>query len=519
MDGANISGQDLRGMRFTHLDLQKVTTDTNTKIDKDHLINNTALAISELDLEDLQSFSAIILLDETISATFSIAENFIQNATVYKFDESERFRTAAQHFAGPKFFIRDVSRAFLESKLLSSEYLADFNILMIVVYSRGYRTLNKFMEIANRNQNFQTIVVPTPTLSGYGAMPVVSGPLIDLLSIIAENWIFFKENLSHIRFSCFFRAHGTGRNKFTDAWCQVLSNTYRSQLMTKEGYKLIDRRSREDMGLPDNLFPQLNDWLVDIPPKGSRRLRAGVLLDINSESFDQTRMYASVIEKLLQRNGWLIQTIHGDLNFQSTYMRISGENTSYDVAIQEKAPLRNSLKVPPLHASQIDFDHLTGFMVCEAITDNQIIYELINKQNLWVTARDISIFRAEEKSIWSLISHQMQRFIRSMNRSSSALYVAAILRHALRSENQNIDPEALHYREFILDLIGDIRFLEKHSVSFKMISRIEEGIFSRLLITIRSKGEIFLSENRVEVEMEIAALGPSLVRFEISSDK
>ncbi|WP_157196437.1 hypothetical protein [Methylobacterium sp. 88A] len=511
MDDADIRGQDLRGMCFTHLDINKVKSDSNTKwdniIDKSgNLIpcpHNISYAI--------KSASAIILLKNLRyqGGPSLLGLRKLKGAVVFNQDEEQAFREVSKSFEGAKIVIIESVRKLDSIGLIKEDF--DSKTIILAAYSGGYRFLDKYEYKFAKFLIGPLVLVPMPALSKFGVMPTMSGPMIDLVALIINNWNKFYKQAYEYGVSIFFRAKGVGQDPISDAWCQILNSVTRSGLGGCDGLTIIGSGQEADGKLPHRLFASLETSYFDVPVSLARSFDGGVLIDPRHRTANADESYKAAVRILLEQSGWHLNKPGFSLKNPSSDVRISNGGKEFFIEISGEILDRQAWRTNnDWYQKELDIYRIERVIVSEEISDRQLVGELVNYGRLWVTARDICNFDAKHGSIWSVISQQMRRVGRSINLPIRTIYLAIIIRIAISYSTLNSEDIAL-----LRNIFTDPAFGDKYVLSQRYTKKLgKNSAISRATVDLKRKYIDGRIESVLEIDLDMTYDGPLISRIE-----
>lgn len=358
-----------------------------------------------------------------------------------------------------------------------------------------------------------TIIVASRSPSGF-ARPGLNGELRDAIQTIASIWHQGLNERLPFRTNLFLRARGATHFHMDDAWTQIYERCQRFGISRPVGLRIIGPRSGlyeegEKLGLGELLFPELRPLHIDVgaDPR-SRPVDAAVLIEFGeSPDGDGWRHHSDVIEELLRRQGWSILEAGGNLGFQRQ-LGISGAHGQFEITTSmERYPERARYVFNELLHQ--DIGGISRLVATEEASVSVVLNSLYERHELPATARDLSLFSAEEGTIWTLLGSQMRRFAGWMMARSRTQYFALLCQAAVQRGQIELDnPELL-----VETLHGDDLGRRVHLVSSQMTY--EQGTSIIVLRLVPRNSNDFLPEFIRKIDrfrLIINRSGPSITK-------
>lgn len=442
LDGADLSGQDLRGMLFTDLDLAKVKHDTDTRIDPDQVLG----------AEDASDARLVILVLSHAISRDQVARQIASGAAlVLGPRDAPLFFTAMARGAigvvvtfeaelGIMPVIDEVTR---EASALGYH-------LILVLQGRSRRGPGGLWRRARPLQ--QIIFCADPAMARYSDGQGLSNETRHLLRLLVAHGPMVSEQLGPR--SIYLRALGRGPDPVMDAAAQIFDRTWRETIYGQRlGYFLLSNSSSAGHDRAEQLLTP--KFVVAVQAHRSTTIEAFVDLgDQQSSPPDYMGQALALAATLQPGSRW----------GPADYRGVDGQPLAI-VAAMGLDPGRRFESPGHDRIRRFDFREVHGLVFNPKADLNWVATRLLDVGELWVTARDIIAAGGGQVTTWNLVAAQLRRFVPTGLGAARQAYLELILRAGLpgytgdRSELRSILDSDIVVRveDFVTD-VGIARF-------------------------------------------------------------
>lgn len=456
MDGADLRGQDLRGMTFTHLDRDKVRRDAGTRLDPPD---------GDDPANEAQPVLILVRSAPLLRAFQASARRKLPGAVIYGPDQEDAFRHDSRDFPGPKFAILDEG---LTERGAATPYepLHAFQqptVTLALISDGPFLRLRS--RIAETDVRAAPVIFVLYAAADGARLATAKVRVVDnTLAFIAANWSAMLGIADEFPRTALISTKATAPGRFADAWRGLLGRLHHADLLDLGGVHLTASPqlslSGEQAALADAMFLHLRPLQVRASPDMRPNLDAAVLIDLNGHGTVEPALqhgrsysrYISSIGRLLYARRW-------DVSRGRDGYRVSTPTSTFQVEFPEPHPPRlepRSSTLAPLAA--VDLAGVRKLIVSEAATPDRIVDSLLHDQTLWVNARDLGAFEAQNPMIWWLFAHQLRRIARA-EAAARTRYIALLALAMLEPSGKQPDAEGL-----LAERLADPEFLHHNTL-------------------------------------------------------
>lgn len=466
LDGADLRGQDLRGMLFTELDLTKVKHDAGTQIDPDQL------------LQPPDKTPVILLAARRWSPSAVHQQLRFAHVRILEPRQWEEYRLAIS--GGAVGLILGHSREPDEIAEVLARLATDGTRHTLIVQGRIAKASHRPWEAWSTQLN--VVFCNDLAMSRLHHAQGLETETPHLIRFLLENSERLNNTLSYS--SLYIRTSGRGPQPIIDAGAQLIDRIWRSDL---QNYRLgifafFDHPRRDLIALEDLLSPQSMQHVSAAPGV----LHALVSLTDGSEKWP-TYTYREAIMRTRER------LASSGERHQRQSRRYGGKELTIQESLTPSTIRLNSR--PPLdHLRFSDIGRVTLSPYADLVT---VVSNLLIYRELWVNARDVvSTGEDDEITVWNLIAGQMRRFALSQSGAYRQTYLELILLAGARLGGMH-------------DLIG----LLSTEVSIRLEGLETKSGTSRFRTTVIPEGVNAKTESSVSLGVSIDKFGPQLTRL------
>lgn len=465
MDGVDLSGQDLRGMKFTRLDPAKVRMDSNTQLDTAPVVEHAPAL--DLDDEITGADGMVLFTDYRMFTEFlRTAPRRALQVAVYGPDQERAFNEDAAGYGGPKFVVFEARRrAGLE------RYIHQLPPGIVILFARrapGFEVMELDRDTAASVR--VPIVVVQASIGETAAFRAATlGAMRDAISILSTNWDEIRDLFDRQPVSIFLRSRGQAPEPLADALAQLFERTHQLDLLLP-GTCLISARSfgPDDWGssLPQVFFPHLHPYVIDGRQGAVKVADAALLLDSTRPSVDDDAgSYEIGLQQLLtDRNGWGLQNPQSMGGGANDDAELVGMTRAFNLRVALHITQRELPQIyPSEYTREVDLEDISRLIVSPEANEMLVAAQLIERRELWVNMRDICAFRADDDSIWTLLHLQLRRLARVQAGPARTQYLSLFVRAALQRDRVRGDPDR------IIEALNETFFSRYFSLSFSKI--------------------------------------------------
>lgn len=461
MDGADLRGQDLRGIKFTHLDRDKVRVDEKTRLDDD------PGAVDDLPRSDAL---VLFLAPDAADGYRARADRLPFVFTPFLPGQAAEFWKACKRHEGPKLVVMMVDKEGFPPHRYFDGWRDDLNVIVLVGVDARPSALQ-----AALHEGLQFVPAPmifAPLGADLGArararLPVLPTPLRDLMGLAVNDWPQLSRVTYFRRQSVFLSARGEGAADRDAGWFQLYARAYRLRLPVEEGERLKPARA-EIIPSPSSeiLFPRTEVWELQ-RGNGWPSFDAAVLVKPRIEAAELAsdyrpdgglrvsdhRRYEETVASLLQQKGWRLLREPGVYTGEAQPdFRVSGDHFDVGLDIEVKFAEPGG-RVTSASRIAMPISAALGLQVSEAADAGAVMWTLYEHRKLLVNLQDLRWLDPRGRSLWPVVAHQARRFARAMAGRSRAVYFIALIQSAIEARRVEL-PDL----QFFMDHLEAIRF-------------------------------------------------------------
>lgn len=499
MNGVDISGQDLRGITFTDLDLAKVKHDDKTLVDAPPNVP----ASDELpDLPGPLPQALVFFSQQRMVAEFLAARGArALDVGFFEAHDERAFREACATFPGPKFAVLEVNRT---EPLYSAISPFDPDVVVLVMRRGGAPSLPQVTpEVADRLGGPVVLVLASGE-GGLAYSSALTSTLRHVIALFMTNWSKLLQVLSDQRVSVFLRAKGATPEPLADAWCVLFERLERVGLTRSPGFRL---HSAAGGGVPRNvdivgeLLGNLKSILVDRPPL-STPSDVAALVDLYGESDLPPESRDPPTANLMRRLGWGVVDLEhrapGDIEVTGPSGRFTIE-TMTEVTQGDREAL---LSVP---IAELNLSEITDIVIARSPDETSVLHGLFQARQARFSIRDIRTWRPDEGTIWTPLRHQLRRLARGRPGPLRTAYLSLFLRAAFQLDQvDGEDPDGL------IEALNEPDFAQRYILTFTTQDTRPERTVFVVQITRSEQWAKPVEDENPRFLLHMAADGPSI---------
>lgn len=430
IDGADLRGQDLRGMTFTHLDRTKVRLDENTRLDDE----------APTPEDDGQVFVLILIFDFEWSRAFlELAQRAPVRIVVYQAQDTAIFWRDAIDHQGPVLVIAGVQDEIWVRRNWRPEVDA-----MQIMPIEGSSKL-----IADLGMRFDGSGPPTIFVPLHGAdkrtRQTVGGAvstLRDVVTIAAAWWpeVYQAVSRQWLTYVSVSREVADDRE---NAWYRLYGKAAKLGVVFSHAQEMVFSRGGAKSASFDLLFPDASSFNVPSNPSWPSFDAAalGTLLPISGREAEED--YERAAGRMLRANGWEIifpdNTHDAAKGLWPPDFNVHGPNLGLSVTAQIR--IHTMGKIWPA-ANAWTLDDVVNIVVSETADANTVLGCMLGDRRLVVNLQDLRWLNGDATSLWPLVAHQARRLSRTLGGQARTLYFTSLLRTAVAAGRVNLEASA-----------------------------------------------------------------------------
>jgi hypothetical protein len=412
LDGADLRGQDLRDMAFTHLDPAKVRTDARTQLDR---IATPAQGV-------LPGVPLVLFYDRALEEGYHRQPSRIPFAiAAFSFDQAEAFWRACESHDGPKLILGLAGfGAPLRPYRPGRPEPADV-IHVLGVESRGVQFM-RGVEVVIDQLTAPTVLVPLPLDFGELRSSALSASFCDLVALATVEWSLLRDLAHSSHVSLFISARPETTDDLESAWFALCSRIWKLGLVNSFGYRLGAQNDGRAGELSQLLFPTLEPHSIREIARWPGARAMVFLNEPHERGFLDDDAYSEIVVSLLEAQGWSEVGVNApnDFHFEGDHLGLS-----IDVRY------RNRTERLPSRDGFMPISAVRGLCVSEDADAGAILWMLNEEHQLLVNLQDLRWLDAGTSSLWQVVAHQARRIARASHSRSRTLYFVALMRSAI----------------------------------------------------------------------------------------
>lgn len=475
MDGADLRGQDLRGMRFTHLDPSRVRRDEQTQLD-----GHLATGDEASDGQDHPSPARALVLWISKHKSGDILrgrELLGKGVRVFTTEEYSEFTQESRRFEGPKLVVIDERSRRISGPLPSMGHET------IVVFVR--RANSEFFsgnEIRSLGlSKTSAVMIPISSITSATFPTTMTESINNFIYICCNNWPDIRNIIKGYGLSAFIYERGSNSDGNIDAWSRILSLAARSNVFGYDGLGLLHGPTNKWKGA-EILFPRQAPVAIDMSGMRNPLSSAALILGLDGQRASPEAAYAKSVSRMLQYRGWILEEGHHAA--EGLDFRASGSAMSIGIdVVASNAPQGVSRKIEDRALRGIEFSHIDRLIFDERANLADLMHNLISSHSLTVTIGDVQAFSADRLSIWPIIATQLRRVSRYYDAKSRTQYLSMFIIAALRNTRVQADRES-----YLRDALSEADFSTTYTLSSARVTSHEEGFGAVVTLSRNGRG-------------------------------
>lgn len=417
LDGADLRGQDLRGMVFTDLDLSRVKHDAGTRIDPDQVLG---VATPEGPL--------MLVLSSRLDLANAKRRLGALSPRLFGPDEAFSFFDGVR-VGYPAIVLAFETEMAIAEDLLSSMGKDGLPWALVVQGRDPLRWLSRWSDQISERHAFFTQEFG---LARVGRAPDIAVETRFLCRLLTENWDELMARQGPPTF--FMRAQGVGPRPILDAGAQLFDRLWRMELQLchlRLAFPPGELETAEMLGL--NALFEWDPQFVRSSPSA-----VGAFVDLGNAHFPERH-----IDKYTQQVLTSFQEISSPRHGSRIFVGPSGTRLPVsDVPLSSTE--REVAVASPANLKTLAFADVTEILISQRADISSVLEGLTETGELWVNARDVlGVDDEDAVTIWSLLAAQMRRFGSQPLGEARQDYLRLMVHAAIRqSENevQWLDP-------------------------------------------------------------------------------
>lgn len=420
MDGADLRGQDLRGMTFTHLDRSKVQIDNKTRLDDTTPVEEpTGLR-----------HALVLFLDRELELAYWASKDQLPlPVTPFGTDHAHAFWQACKGWSGPKLILQRAKDGQHEPSVL--QLTGEERNTLVLLAADGQPT--KFRRIIKHADDIPLPTILTPLPAEFGGrrrstrLPAV---LRDLITLVIIEWDRLFRDARRAGLMVYLSARSEHRLDPASAWYQLYARALKLGLDGWAGERALLHDTDEMLLTSRQLWPRLEEMHV---PKigGWPNYDAGLFLaggghvDGVPEGDYQARVYDLLLARGVQLSHAL--ELGRTASGSRTDFFIIGSDFDIEVEVRVGPGGRAVLG----QAASLPIRAAKGLLVSEYADAGAVLGALGADGRLLVNLQDLRWYDGLSPSLWIMVGHQARRMARAMNSSATSLYFASLIETAV----------------------------------------------------------------------------------------
>jgi len=469
LDGADLRGQDLRGMSFTNLDLARVRVDASTRLGN----------VREYERDAILARGLIYFADTKLVKAYERAPDRVpfRNRFFFK-GELAAFWDACQSHVGPKLIV-GFAGAGPEPRRYRQDDRSGDDVIEVLIVDDLDGQVHRHARDLSEELARPTVLVPVSTNFEGRRRPSLPRELCDAIGLFLDQWEIMFATLSEAGMA-FFLSRPRGQSRPDSAWWQLVGMTVILDLDPRSGQRF------ESLGEPPSssaslAFPELKPHRVP-HEHGWPAFEAAIMIGSTGPARGAvTRGYEATVKRLLAANGWKVGQFTGPVSPESSPnpepdFAIDGKHLQILVEVTVRS--RSAPQRFPIRLADRDLATVAGLRVGEYAPAAAIMQALADEDRLLVNLEDLSSLEADARNLWLLVANQARRIVRTASERHLRIYIASILRSAIRAHPIHAKAEERLIERVMNDeLLGQMRCSvevldwESSGVAFKVVLR------------------------------------------------
>ncbi|CCV03512.1 hypothetical protein MESS2_1080012 [Mesorhizobium metallidurans STM 2683] len=294
-----------------------------------------------------------------------------------------------------------------------------------------------------RRYQHPTVVVSKREIGAWGPKDGFAGETRNAIHLLSAAWHHGLRSHLRARTNFFLSARGAGPRLQDDACAQIYGRCWRLGVTRPDGI-LFDVGQREfDTGLHQRSLAEIlfhNLRPLDVQnyrdPSSRARIDAAVLVTADDHTAGKDwRVYGEVVASMLENQNW---SISGERNSRGPVIALTlyGQRNQFNISIGMERYKRRG-RYPFEGLLERDLSDVKHIAVTEDAGASTVLTHLFERHELLATVRDLSVFSAQNGTIWSLLGSQMRRFSNSLPSRPRSHYFAMLTQAAIQHDSVN----------------------------------------------------------------------------------
>ncbi|WP_199084651.1 hypothetical protein [Bosea sp. ASV33] len=486
MDGADLRGQDLRGMLFTHLSVTKVKRDANTVVDPNPFVQE--------DLLPVQVLSALIYVARDDLFDLGDRRTIFRDFEVFKRGEELQFADACRKFSGAKIVIIDV---YDVNQTIGFAPEIPGMIIFAVVDESETDYLGSLVS----DDLVGILVIPRRVRQRVGSIRSQISQLTNELLIAAHNWKFIYALATQWRGAAFFCAKSQNGDAEVGAWGQLYSRIAQVRGHPVAGVRLVNHYGRRPWSeaLGNSLFRELTQESANVPAN----VAAVILRSLHGAAGPNFgEEYERTVQTLMVALGWRVESIADE---KRSDLAITDGRSQFKLAItgtprMTARPVPRDFRLP-------DFIDEASLIIgaSEFFDVDELILDLCDGK-LWVSCQDLVRFR-HGSNVWALFASHLGRVALWGSSWARAAFVTVLVRDALHRQ-QSIFP----LPQPMQDAFFDASFAPERTISCSNIRFRNNNVIARVKVSSSDRS----GKDNLVFDLAVGFGGPFITRIDLS---